>query len=384
MRKKNCRILQRREPLRGQIEGRSKKKTALYAAMQLLRFFRLRGYVYFLAFSVIILLDMTLGSCNLNVDFLGKLWSSEKEFNPEDCTKLVKKDGGEFRILLFTDTHINTYYDAFGVIERSFDMMSSAVQAGNPDLIILAGDNIGNHLNAVWAWRLISFLDAFGAPYALIMGNHDGDFIELNDDNQQRIIAEIFSRGRHSLFSLGPDNVTGTGNYGVNIVNEQGEIIYGLVFMDSNDDYLRRDQIDWYEWHTRGLQNSASPAVKSLVFIHIPPPEIEIIKTEMTALGKTDIDGRSAEDAFGETPVAQKVNTGLFESIKNLGSATHIFFGHDHKNNLNYEYQGVRFVYALKTGYCAYHDPEKLGALLITLKGNSAVSTVDVDFLYLQ
>jgi hypothetical protein len=332
---------------------------------------------------VTLLIAISAISCSFNSDFLGRLWRAENEFNPEDCVKLVKKDDGEFRILMFTDTHINTYYDEFGAIERSFDMMARAVQAGNPDLIVLAGDNIGNHLNAVWAWRLISFLDTFEAPYALIMGNHDGDFIELNDSNQQRLIAEIFSRGRHSLFSLGPDNVTGTGNYGINIVNEEDEIIYGLVFMDSNDDYLRRDQVDWYAWHTRGLQNAASPAVKSLVFVHIPPQEIKIIQDEMIALGKTDLDGRSAEDAFGETPMPQKVNTGLFETIKTLGSATHIFFGHDHRNNLNYDYQGVRFVYGLKTGYCAYHDPEKLGALLITLKGNSAVSAVDVEFLYL-
>jgi predicted phosphodiesterase len=323
-------------------------------------------------------------SCNFKDDFLGRVWSSEDKFNVKDCVELVKKEGDDFRILQFTDTHINTYYDEFGVIERSFDMMSRAIHAGNPDLIVLTGDNIGNFINTVWAWRLVSFLDTFGVPYALVMGNHDGDFIKLNDDNQQRTIAEVFSRGRHSLFSLGPDNVAGTGNYGINIVNEQGGILYGLVFMDSNDDYLRRDQIDWYEWHTRGLQNSAPPAVKSLVFIHIPLPEIEIIKNEMTAFGKTDADGRGAEDAFRENPMTQKVNTGLFESIKNLGSATHIFFGHDHKNNLNYEYRGVRFVYGLKTGYCAYHDPDRLGALLITLKGNSAVSAVTVDFLYLR
>jgi predicted phosphodiesterase len=261
-------------------------------------------------------------------------------------------------------------------------MMSQAIHADNPDLIVLLGDNIGNHINAVWAWRLIAFLDAFGIPYALVMGNHDGDFIELNDDNQQRMIAEIFERGRHSLFSLGPDNVAGTGNYGVHIVNEQGGILYGLVFMDSNDDYLRRDQVDWYEWYIRGLQDSASSAVQSLVFLHMPPPEIESIKNEMTVLDKTDLDGRSAEEAFGESPVPQKANTGLFESVKTLGSATHIFFGHDHKNNLNYVYQGIHFVYALKTGCCAYHDPEKLGALPVTLKGNSGVDAVEVAFRY--
>jgi hypothetical protein len=326
--------------------------------------------------------SIALSSCNLDVDFLGDLWDSENKFNVERYATLVKKDSEEFRILQFTDTHINTYYDEFGVIERSFDMMSRAISASNPDLIVLTGDNTGNHLNTVWAWRLISFLDSFEIPYALVMGNHDGDFIELNDDNLQHIIAEIFARGRHSLFSLGPDNVSGTGNYGINIVNEQGAIIYGLLFIDSNDDYIRRDQVEWYEWYTKGLQNSVSPSIKSLVFMHIPLPEIKLIQNEMTELGYTDADGRSAGDAFGENPMAQKVNTGLFDMIKKLGSATHIFFGHDHLNNLNYEYRGVRFVYGLKTGYCAYHDPKKLGAVLITLQGNSDVTEVKVEFKY--
>jgi hypothetical protein len=332
--------------------------------------------------SLFVIIITAISSCNFTVDFLGERWSVNDAFNIDDHAKLVKKDGGDFRILQFTDTHINTYYDEFGVIERSFDMMARAIHAGNPDLIVLMGDNVGNHLNAVWAWRLISFLDSFGIPYALIMGNHDGDFIELNDDNQQRVIAEIFTQGRYSLFSLGPDNVAGTGNYGINIVNEQGGILYGLVFMDSNNDYLRPNQVDWYEWHTRGLQNAAGGAVRSAVFMHIPLQEIYLIKDEMLRLGSTDVDGRSAEDAFREGPEAQEANTGLFERIKTLGSATHIFFGHDHRNNLNYEYRGVHFVYALKTGYCAYHDPKRLGSVLITLRGEHGVDEVDVEFRY--
>jgi 3',5'-cyclic AMP phosphodiesterase CpdA len=334
--------------------------------------------------SLFVVIIVVLSSCNFTVDLLGVSGGGKDTFSVDDCAKLVKKDGGDFRILLFSDTHINTWYDAFDAIERSFDMMSRAIAAANPDLVVLMGDNVGNLFNAVWAWRLVSFMDSFGLPYALIMGNHDGDFVEMNDVNQQHIVAEIFTQGKHSLFSLGPDNVTGTGNYGINIVNEQGAILYGLVFLDSNDDYLREDQVDWYERHTRGLQNAAGGAVESSVFVHIPLPEIRLIRDEMKSSGGTDVDGRSFEDAFGESPIVQPVNTGLFERVKALGSARHIFSGHDHKNNLNYEYQGVRFVYVLKTGYCAYYDPEKLGAVLVTLRGESSITAVDVEFRYLR
>jgi hypothetical protein len=44
-------------------------------------------------------------SCNLNDAVTGRVWNSESPFDADDYAKLVKKDGGEFRILQFTDTH---------------------------------------------------------------------------------------------------------------------------------------------------------------------------------------------------------------------------------------------------------------------------------------
>jgi hypothetical protein len=216
------------------------------------------------------------------------------------------------------------------------------------------------------------------------MGNHDGDFIKMRDDNQQRLIAEIFSRGRYSLFQSGPETVTGTGNYGIRIFNGKGKVIYSLIFMDSNDDYIRQDQVDWYEWYLRDINRTAGPGIKSLVFFHIPLPEIELIRQEMIEEGKNDEAGRTAGDAFGEAPSEQTQNTGLFERMKQLGSTTHMFFGHDHLNTLDYLYEGIHFIYGLKTGYCAYHEPDRLGAVLITLYGAAAVGGVRVDFKYLK
>jgi predicted MPP superfamily phosphohydrolase len=78
--------------------------------------------------------------------FLGRRWTLADEFRAADYAQLTKKDGEAFRILQFTDTHINTYYDAFGTIEKTFRMMSDAVRANDPDLLILTGDNIGNFI----------------------------------------------------------------------------------------------------------------------------------------------------------------------------------------------------------------------------------------------
>jgi hypothetical protein len=323
-----------------------------------------------------------LAACGGDLDFVGPRWSPVAEFHPGDYPGLIKNDGEDFHILQFTDTHVNSYYESFEALEKTYAMMARLIDETRPDLLILTGDNIGNFINPVWAQQLIAFLDSFGIPYALVMGNHDGDFIIWQDSNQQILIAKMFSQGRYSLFESGPENVSGTGNYGIHILNGKEEIIYSLILMDSNRDYIRQDQVEWYEWYVRGINSAFGPESKSLVFFHIPPPEIDLVQQEMIGQEKNDEADRDAEAAFGENPLPQIQNTGLFERVKLLGSTTHLFFGHDHLNTLDYIYQGIHFVYGLKTGYCGYHDPDRLGAVLITLSGNAAASEVKVDFKY--
>jgi hypothetical protein len=334
-----------------------------------------RGFLWVMLWAMLV-------TCGWNFDFVGPKWSPDAEFHADDYPGLIKNEGEDFCILQFTDTHVNAYYETFEALEKTYAFMTRLIDETEPDLLILTGDNIGNNIiNPVWAQQLIAFLDSFGIPYALVMGNHDGDFIDWQNSNQQLLIAKLFSRGRYSLFESGPENVSGTGNYGVRILNRNRETIYSLILIDSNRDYIRRDQVDWFVLHVRGFKCALGPETKSLVFFHIPPPEIELIRQEMIGQGKSDEAGRDAEAAFGESPTPQPQNTGLFERAKQLGSTTHLFFGHDHLNTLDYIYQGIHFVYGLKTGYCAYHDLDRLGAVLITLRGNTAVE-VKVDFKY--
>ena len=79
-------------------------------------------------------------------------------------------------------------------------------------------------------------------------------------------------------------------------------------------------------------------------------------------------------DPFGEMNekvCCPPVNSGMFEAVKATGSATHIFNGHDHVNNLSVVYEGIRFTYGLKTGPSSYHDESLQGGTLITLQENT-------------
>jgi len=63
--------------------------------------------------------------------------------------------------------------------------------------------------------------------------------------------------------------------------------------------------------------------------------------------------------------------------MKELQSTACMLFGHDHKNNFFYQYQGIYFVYGLKTGPCA--EKYKQGTTLITIKDDLSIS---VEFMY--
>jgi predicted MPP superfamily phosphohydrolase len=308
-------------------------------------------------------------------------WSPADAFNVQDYAQLTKQTGRDFHILQLSDVHLGDNADAD---EAAFSMIRAAAAAETPDLLVLAGDNIYSvEHNYAIAVRLTAFLDTLQIPYALVLGNHDGQGV-FNDTQ----IGAVYARGKHSLFTRGPSNIPGCGNYAINLVNESGELLYALVLMDSNRyrgiseyDCIYPQQIAWYEWYLNGISDlrygrvrSSAMVVPSLLFFHIPLPEINDLRNYLKVQNPV-----LEAYAFREPPTPSKVNTGMFQTIKRLQSTTHIFNGHDHLNVLDYPWEGVHFVYGLKTGPCSYHDSDRMGTTRITISGDL---TVQVAFLF--
>jgi len=313
---------------------------------------------------------------------------AEKAAQSLPAVALVKADGKPFRILQITDTHWDV--GDGGTTQKTLDMMREAIETQKPDLLVLTGDNVWAAQNYVSAVYLVQFLDGFGIPYAMVLGNHDGE--GAFDAHQ---IGVVYSAGKKSLFNPGPDSTGRTGNYAINITNPRGEILYSLIFLDSgnarfygspppesyggygyqsNYDYILPEQIALYETFIRQTAREAKHLVPSLLFYHIPLPQIFDVRAEMTRK-----DPAAAAAAFEEEPCPPPVDSGLFDKVKELRSTKYMFFGHDHNNTLDYEYQGVHFVYGLKTGPACYYKPYKQGATLITINNDN---TVTVEFKY--
>jgi 3',5'-cyclic AMP phosphodiesterase CpdA len=306
----------------------------------------------------------------------GTLWTPRDQFNISAYPSIVKST--DFRILQLTDMHIN------GPNSDVIDGLAMAevlIVTLKPDLVIVTGDICGGPLNGVFAQTVIDFFEQFNISYTFALGNHDGEG-DFDDDD----VARTFSTGRYSLFSRGPGSIHGWSNSAVNLVDPSGRVVYSLITIDSNRyrdyttsattdyDYIYPDQGVWYKWFVNGLAKQQGRQIKSMLFYHIPLPEINDVRAE---LKKVDPDAEAF--SFRENPCPSGQNAGFWGTVQAVNSTTHMFFGHDHTNLLDYVWGGVHWIYGLKTGPSSYHDNDRLGGTLITI-GQDGLATI--QFVY--
>lgn len=301
-------------------------------------------------------------------------WNESSPFDPADVAHLTKEDGEDFTILLFSDIQIgaNPFRDA-----RALRMADALVEETDPDFIMTTGDNTYFAFSGLMAPVIVERMERCGVPWAVTLGNHDSEGIM-----DRNWVGNQYENAENSLFEMGPEDVSGVGNYVINIADEEGRDIYSLIMMDSHAqrryedgrdyDYIHPGQIDWYEWVVSGESD-----VPSMLFFHIPLPEYADVKSLWEA-GELDPATSFGEDR--ERVCCPPVNTGLFDKVLELGGTTHIFVGHDHVNCLSADYKGVRLTYGLKTGPACYADGDMQGATLITIEDGT--DAVNVEHIY--
>jgi len=292
------------------------------------------------------------------------LWSSEDTFDINKITSYNLSSEGEFKILQLTDPQFNypLYFSG-----RTTAVITGLVEETHPDLIIITGDVAGTPINGIVYQQFVKFMDLIGIPYAVVFGNHDSEGRATKEK-----LANILKGGEYSVFDYGPSNITGVGNYVIN-VKDGDNIAWSLFMIDSNEyldkdlrqndskyDYIHQDQIDWYQWNVENLKSSNGGTLNSLAFFHIPL--VEFTQGWASKRPDTHYFGDKRED---ECPSG--TNSGFFDKALELNSTKGIFCGHDHINDYSVDYQGIRLTYGLKTGYGSYYDKEVMGGLLITL-----------------
>lgn len=345
-------------------------------------------------FQILIPYGKMLASGGINSLYDG--WKNTDTYTSDYAVTIEKDPDRDFVILNLADTQVSTktlYSEEGEYTER---LINTLVEEVKPDLITLTGDNGSGDLVNL---HYIKLLDSFGIPWAPIMGNHDGD--NGNRLNEAWVSFLYMNETENCLFRAGPADM-GFGNYIINIT-ENGKIIHTLYMLDSHSsadnteqgkinysangnagyDHLWATQLEWYQWCVNGITQTEGRVVESTAFMHIPVYQYKLIQSNMV-----DGDGYLLPEyeslgfgKLGETVCTPEGDNGFFALAKDLGSTTMMIFGHDHKNNMCVEYEGIRLNYGQKSGHGSYYYDEAMGGSVITINSVGQSDMYHIDYV---
>ena len=89
-----------------------------------------------------------------------------------DSVTLKMKGDGEFRVLMFTDTHLNGKKDKDNL---TVSYIVKNITEQKPDLVIFGGDNVSSGFNKKRTNEFARLMDALGVYWAAVLGNHEGE-----------------------------------------------------------------------------------------------------------------------------------------------------------------------------------------------------------------
>ena len=281
-----------------------------------------------------------------------------------DSVTIRKNSDEDFKVMMFTDMHIKGDKELDNI---TLTYMVKNITEQNPDLVILGGDNVTYGFNKKRNVQLAELFENLGVYWASVLGNHEGDgFLSYDRKN----VIELFSSYEHCLVKEGKEDVDGNGNCTINILNADGTLKEVFFLMDSGDymlqetkdqygitdtddvyDGVKESQVQWYKDKHDELEAEYGE-FKSVTVVHIPIYQAEREYVEDEFLYGEKREG-VCESGF---------DSGLFDAMKEKGSAQAVYFGHDHVNNFGVMCDGILLSYMQPSGYAAYNMSSKFDA----------------------
>ncbi|MGN0468511.1 MAG: metallophosphoesterase [Acutalibacteraceae bacterium] len=302
----------------------------------------------------------------------------------------------EFKILQLTDVHIGAGWMSLKKDSMAINAVAAMITAEKPDLVIVTGDvsypvpfQAGTFNNKSSAKIFAALMEKLGVYWTMTMGNHDTEAYSYYSREE---IGDLYENGgyKYCLFQAGPEDVDGAGNQVINIKNSDGIITQSLFTFDSHSytdgdyfgiawkyDNIHENQVQWYsdtldklnaenDEVYKKLGSDEKSDIKSLAFFHIPLTEQKDAWDQYAANGYQDTeDVKLIYGVAGESKKVVYCGIGeddLFETMLEKGSTKGVFFGHDHENNMSFDYKGIRLTYGMSVDYLAYPGIYKLGA----------------------
>ena len=300
---------------------------------------------------------------------------------PTTASPLYFHQDGTFKIMVISDIQ-----DGARVSPYTLQLITLALDAEHPDLVVINGDNIfdlspsllfsSGNIKA----SIESFLQPLVSrkiPFAVTFGNHDGAMVMGKE--QQWDFYQTFPGALGSMNKI-DDRV---GNYNVIIQGTNGKPALNLWFFDSGGtslpskaDKMLDGQIEWYKSTSNSLKAAnGGVAVPSVVFQHVPVPQIYDLLTEVdksTPGAKPGTDDHSGKyyvpnnslvtsGELGEGPCTLVNDQQEFAAWQQQGDVMAAVFGHDHSNDFCGNLQGIDLMYESSVGFYMYGNGYRHG-----------------------
>lgn len=299
---------------------------------------------------------------------------------------LQKHPDRDFVILNLSDPQMNGFEWKEGhpyapILRYTIDKL---VEDNKPDLITVTGDMAYPEDYDSYE-TFAQQLDSYNIPWAIVWGNHD------HQSGIEPVLkaAELFKSHPLCLFEDG-DPAYGNGNYFIGI-NEGDSPITVLFMIDSHNsvemtmengekrwvyDKIWPNHLEWIgEQATKHKELGYKDA---LMMLHIPLYCYRAA-AEMAFPGGHGGDS----EVYGqqhELIASHPFDEGALPVIKESGLITHVLAGHDHCNNFMVDYEGIKLMFACKTGPGCYWQSTMNGGTIIRI-GNNGIADVHHQFV---
>ena len=305
----------------------------------------------------------------LIINFLSFLFVIQVSAGPN--TNLKFNGNGEFKIVQFTDTHIDLIK---GANLEVYNIIKEVLSVEKPDLVLLTGDIVTQD-NPQQAYRnLAQIFDDKHIPWAMVFGNHDS---ESNFSRKQ--LAE-FLYGLPMCVNNDVRTIQGNSNFVMPVTGKDKKAEALLYCLDSNTYSTLKPVVDGYGWFnfsqvewyrntsTIYTQANNGKPIPALAFFHIPLPEY----TQAW-------NGKSAKviGVKNEDECSQAINTGMFAAMVMGGDVMGTFVGHDHINDYIGVYCGIALAYGRvsKIMRDPIKDPMAGGRVIVLTEGQHRFDT---------
>jgi len=289
---------------------------------------------------------------------------------------LQKKTNQNFIILNLSDPQMNGFEWEDGhpyapILRYTIDKL---IKDNSPDLITVTGDMAypGDYDSYE---TFASLLDSYGIPWTVVWGNHD------HQSGLEPVLkaAELFKKHPLCLFEDG-DPAYGNGNHFI-AIHEGDSPVTVLFMIDSHNSVemvMENGEKKWVydklwpnhlEWIGASAEAFKAQGYKdAMMMLHIP------LYCYRAAAEKAFPGGRGGDsEIYGqqhELIASHPVDDGALGVIKKSGLITHVLAGHDHCNNFMVDYEGVKLMFACKTGPGCYWQSAMNGGTIISIDSN--------------